>query len=96
MDKGLKPCPFCGGKAQTEYYLFSWSIYCDCGAQMTICGDGKDEGKYIMDVWNRRENPICNYCDCRTCANIGDCGNACEDCEKHIFTCKRYVKGGVK
>ena len=57
MNKELKPCPFCGGKAcimKTDYP--PWVIYC------TICGasihgyvfEEKKDVKVLIEAWNMR------------------------------------------
>lgn len=63
MNKELKPCPFCGGKAcimKTDYP--PWVIYCTiCGASVHGCVYGEKEGEKAIEAWNRR------YEDGNTC-----------------------------
>jgi hypothetical protein len=59
----LKPCPFCGGKAEqfagcrTDFFL---TVYCtDCLAEIKAEPDGKadDAGwSKAVEKWNRRVN----------------------------------------
>lgn len=53
MTEKLKPCPFCGGKAEAcqTYDGFFWKVMC--------CGCGNCTLKYVnkeqaIDTWNRR------------------------------------------
>ncbi len=54
----LKPCPFCGGKAEyttngKAYWVTCWG----CGARSRITYFDGDKGKQIVtDAWNRRQN----------------------------------------
>lgn len=56
----LKPCPFCGGKADMSEYpecgVYIASVYCTgCDADMTYWGTTRDEAaKTAMAAWNRR------------------------------------------
>ena len=45
-DRELKPCPFCGGKAEDDY---GWIFCSKCG----VGYDYLDRGKGITD-WNKR------------------------------------------
>ena len=53
----LKPCPFCGGKADFEeierYYSdISWTVMCtQCGASIGVHSVDKID---VVEVWNRR------------------------------------------
>lgn len=54
----LKPCPFCGGKAEmgTEYNdpFECGAIYCvDCGAKIEF-GCGGELRLKALEAWNRR------------------------------------------
>lgn len=57
MDEELKPCPFCGGKAETVYAYYdynSWGIHCvDCGAYIQ-CDPKKDTKEEAIKAWNNR------------------------------------------
>lgn len=48
----LKPCPFCGGKAELVSSIESWVRCKDCGAmtKMKACDAG------AIEEWNRRVN----------------------------------------
>lgn len=59
----LKPCPFCGGKAELKAYLIggikAWAVHCkkakqdlSCCAQMTSIKSEED----AINAWNRRVN----------------------------------------
>lgn len=41
LERGLKPCPFCLGKAFFEETADDWLVACDCGAR--IPGDDAQE-----------------------------------------------------
>ena len=48
----LKPCPFCGGKAQIMDTGYPHWIYCEkCGAQVH---GGTNYEKYSIKAWDRR------------------------------------------
>ena len=55
----LKPCPFCGGKADFEeieryYGDISWTVMCtQCGARIGVHSVDKND---VAEEWNRREN----------------------------------------
>ena len=54
----LKPCPFCGSKAEIECkrYINTWIVQCSnqsCPASYMIGMDYDTEAEAI-DVWNRR------------------------------------------
>jgi Lar family restriction alleviation protein len=55
MATELKPCPFCGGRAETDYgyYDYNWhGVHCvDCGAYVCTAEDGSQEA---IEAWNRR------------------------------------------
>lgn len=50
----LKPCPFCGGEAEVDYYYddyFSFRIYCkECGIE-AFSDVSRDE---VIKKWNKR------------------------------------------
>ena len=54
MTEELKPCPFCGGKAEISYFDSSCQCYdveCnDCGA----CLMGFEEREEAIETWNKR------------------------------------------
>lgn len=46
----LKPCPFCGGKAELSNYTHYWIGCKDCWVE-TKCYKSKEEA---IEAWNRR------------------------------------------
>jgi Lar family restriction alleviation protein len=55
----LKPCPFCGGKAElkkrkfpddTAFDGYLYCVVCQCGYQVAT----RESEEYIIDYWNRR------------------------------------------
>ena len=64
MSRELKPCPFCGGKAERkETYNYFWSgrsipqyfIKCsnkECGVYVATCN--RDTEEEAVEIWNRR------------------------------------------
>lgn len=51
MEDRLKPCPFCGGEADTEWHHGYWGVRCEnCCAEVTA--DGMDD---VIDKWNTRK-----------------------------------------
>ena len=54
----LKPCPFCGGKAETrEDWGAGWYVECqECGTTRRLAEDSEEEA---TEEWNRRK-PIDN------------------------------------
>lgn len=65
MDK-LKPCPFCGGKANTVYAPYVGIVYVQCNSCAAMLGrtakivsalHGKvyfEKEKDAVDAWNKR------------------------------------------
>lgn len=60
----LKPCPFCGGEAEFEWWLgrkgFEASVSCECGALVTegIYYDSQAEAEErTVKAWNQRHEP---------------------------------------
>ena len=56
MNFELKPCPFCGGKAEffEDEFFCRYSVVCtECGAGTDTYGVERD----AMDAWNRRIEP---------------------------------------
>ncbi len=51
----LKPCPFCGGKAEAWESTFCvWKVFCtECGAEMKL---STDEGADVL--WNKRVGEV--------------------------------------
>ncbi len=65
MNEELKPCPFCGGKAQKNSYPLdypNWNtgarVYClSCGAEIEVLGNintVKEDQEKVVKLWNRR------------------------------------------
>ena len=52
--KGLKPCPFCGGKVELKMNCYEqWKIACiKCECSCWV-GDSRSE-KSVAKAWNRR------------------------------------------
>ncbi len=60
-DEGLKPCPFCGGKAElTEWhggneYSHGWWVICEeCGVYADF---HTSEKRVAIKAWNERSEP---------------------------------------
>ena len=56
MNDELKPCPFCGGKAEffEDEFFCRYSVVCtECGARTYTYGVEQD----AMDAWNWRIEP---------------------------------------
>lgn len=60
VEKKLKPCPFCGGRAELNKFRHTW--YVGCASDILICpckpwtGAQWDAEKAI-EIWNRRTDP---------------------------------------
>lgn len=54
MTEELKPCPFCGGKAELLVTGTYWYRCTDCGAE-TECDPDKNSA---ASLWNRRSSSI--------------------------------------
>lgn len=54
-DQELKPCPFCGGKADAWESTFCvWKVFCtECGANITL---NTDENADVL--WNKRVGEV--------------------------------------
>ena len=51
MTDKLKPCPFCGGEADTEWHHGYWGVRCkSCYAEVTA--DGMNDA---IEAWNNRK-----------------------------------------
>lgn len=54
----LKPCPFCGGKAEFRYLKYASYIFCSrCHVLVGVdfCfSESQDEEKIVTEAWNRR------------------------------------------
>lgn len=51
MTDKLKPCPFCGGEADTEWHHGYWGVRCtSCYAEVTA--DGMNDA---IEAWNTRK-----------------------------------------
>lgn len=51
MTDELKPCPFCGGKAEFENDNEEWFVFCEKCGSMTVLFETKPEAK---EAWNAR------------------------------------------
>lgn len=51
MTEELKPCPFCGGKAEFENDNGEWFVFCEKCGSMTVPFETKPEAK---ETWNNR------------------------------------------
>lgn len=82
MSDELKPCPFCGSDAVTDFIDDeSYLIECSSCASRTSCCDSKEEA---IAAWNRRATPSPSTAPtCQTCAGsrVDPGGLAiCRDC----------------
>ena len=66
MPIELKPCPFCGGKAEKntvhDLGVHAGHIHCGkCGARTAAYFIGKDEGAefVVIEAWNKRAERTC-------------------------------------
>ena len=51
----LKPCPFCGGKANLREYQIDFRVMCsECGCRAKLCSTEKE----AVEAWNRREETV--------------------------------------
>ncbi len=46
----LKPCPFCGGKAEIYEVIFDWCVFC----QKCYVRARRSYKANVIKVWNRR------------------------------------------
>jgi Lar family restriction alleviation protein len=58
----LKPCPFCGGKAELVNYGLTGRlkvVQClDCGARTRVFDPEVKRGESVCDAWNRRAGKL--------------------------------------
>lgn len=57
MSAELKPCPFCGGKAQQESYIVEACVFCtSCDARVRAYHEAKEDTGTAKsaEVWNTR------------------------------------------
>lgn len=58
LEKTLKPCPFCGGKAHIMRMGYPHYIYCDhCGAKIHGREMGPNAEEASVNAWNSRWSP---------------------------------------
>lgn len=56
MSDELKPCPFCGGEAEFEYYWWQETVVIKCPK----CGASSEPQFYeneAIEAWNKRAQP---------------------------------------
>ena len=73
----LKPCPFCGGKAEFAYLKGSGmqAVRCQkCRARTWSCYDTEDEA---AAAWNNRHNQTCHV-------EYPSDARMCSECHYHI------------
>ena len=52
----LRPCPFCGGKAELEDLGWPHHVYCTaCGARVTSILYDEEGDQEAIEKWNRRD-----------------------------------------
>ena len=57
MSDDLKPCPFCGGKAEAINYIIEGAVRCtDCGVSVARRHDAQGDTGYdeAIAAWNTR------------------------------------------
>ena len=61
MSEELKPCPFCGGKAEiyNDGFGGDWAVRCACGAE--VSGYIETEAEAVA-AWNTRAERTCDEC----------------------------------
>lgn len=81
MSDEIKPCPFCGSKAETDLSDFgSAMVYCNAGALNIECPVNPETGFYdsiesAIAAWNMRPNQLCitcefgTKCECSLCVS---------------------------
>ena len=76
----LKPCPFCGGKANLKDYQIEFRVMCpECGGRANLCITAKE----AAEAWNMRAETVKDQPD-------GDVVEVvrCKDC-KHLKNGRR-------
>ena len=64
--KGLKPCPFCGGRAHLEQMGWPHHVFCThCGAKTTSALYAEDGEQAAIAKWNRRAPDVIRCRDCK-------------------------------
>lgn len=65
MELELRPCPFCGAKAELVdigkgEYGFVGYVICACGARVTsVCDHPSEVSATVARAWNRRAERTC-------------------------------------
>jgi Lar family restriction alleviation protein len=57
MSEELKPCPFCGGKAEydnSDCGPYEWIVCTHCGAKGPVMNYNNDALGTSRDAWNKR------------------------------------------
>ena len=93
MTDTLKPCPFCGGEAETNVYgaTGEWTVNCPCGAEMNRRVYTEAEA---IEAWNTRAhkpfvlmNGVAFCCECGTCiGRHDDHYSECPSCGAKVAT----------